>query len=54
MALQLVDQLRQELEEQRQFSRNQKFEKEIDDALRNPNLTNAEIDVLLDKRLSIS
>jgi len=53
MALQLVEQLKQELEGQRQDLQWHKFEQKIDDMLKNPNLSVAEIDDLLDKRLTI-
>ena len=53
MALQLVEQLRHELEGQRKDTYWHRFEKKIDDMLRNPDLTHEEIDDLLDKRLAI-
>ncbi|MBN1413840.1 MAG: hypothetical protein JW973_01965 [Bacteroidales bacterium] len=53
MALQLVEQLRHELEDQRQDLHRHKPEQKIDDKLKNPTLSVKEIDDLLDKRLAI-
>jgi hypothetical protein len=53
MAIQLVEQLRKELEGEGKDYRNTEMETRIDDMLRNANLSDAEIDDLLDKRLAI-
>jgi hypothetical protein len=53
MALQLVEQLRLEMEGRGQDSEGQKPETKIDEMLRNANLSYAEIDDLLDKRLAL-
>jgi hypothetical protein len=53
MALQLIEQLRQELEGQRKNAQLQKLENSVDEMLRNPDLSAVEIDVLLDKRIAI-
>lgn len=53
MALQLVEQLRHELEGHRRDTQDQNLETKIDDMLRNTNLSKAEIDDLLDKRLTV-
>jgi hypothetical protein len=53
MALQLVEQLRKELEGNGPDAQEQKLESRIDDMLRDRNLSDAEIDNLLDKRLAV-
>jgi hypothetical protein len=53
MALHLVEQLRYELERQRNKNQRQKVENSIDDLLRNPDLSEKEINALLDKRIAI-
>jgi hypothetical protein len=53
MAIQLVEQLRKELEGQGQLSQSRKMETNIDTMLRNANLSVLEIDNLLDKRLAL-
>jgi hypothetical protein len=53
MAIQLVEQLRKELEGHAKDSRNTEMETKIDDMLSNANLSYAEIDDLLDKRIAL-
>jgi hypothetical protein len=53
MALQLVEQLRFELEGQHMLMQEKKIEDNIDEKLRNPDLSEKEIDALLDQRLSV-
>ena len=53
MAIQLVEQLRKELDGQGKNSRDTEMETKIDGLLSNANLSDAEIDDLLDKRLAI-
>jgi hypothetical protein len=53
MAIQLVEQLRKELESHGQNSQDREMETKIDEMLGNANLSCAEIDVLLDKRLAL-
>ncbi|MBP1667904.1 MAG: hypothetical protein H6Q21_270 [Bacteroidetes bacterium] len=53
MAIQLVEQLRKELDGEAKDSHDTEKETRIDDMLRNANLSDAEIDDLLDKRLAI-
>jgi len=53
MAIQLVEQLRKELDGQVKDSRDTEMETKIDGLLSNANLSDAEIDDLLDKRLAI-
>jgi hypothetical protein len=53
MAIQLVEQLRKELEGCGRTSEDQKLETEIDEMLRDSKLSHTEIDILLDKRLSL-
>jgi hypothetical protein len=53
MALHLVEQLRHELEGQRNKNQRQKVKNSVDDLLRNPDLSEKEIDALLDKRIAI-
>lgn len=53
MAIQLVEQLRKEMDGQGKDSRDTEMEIKIDGLLSNANLSDAEIDDLLDKRLAI-
>jgi hypothetical protein len=53
MAIQLVEQLRKELESHGLDSNERQMETKIDEMLSNANLSVAEIDALLDERLSI-
>jgi len=53
MAIQLVEQLRKELEGQGQLSQSREMETKIDDMLRDANLSDMEIDNLLDKRIAL-
>jgi len=53
MAIQLVEQLRKKLEVQGKNSRDTEMETKIDDMLGNANLSYAEIDDLLDKRIAL-
>ena len=53
MALQLIEQLRQELEGHRKDAQLQKLENSVDEMLRNPDLSGVEIDALLDKRIAL-
>jgi len=53
MAIHLVEQLRKELEGHKPDSQSRILEGSIDDMLRDTNLSDAEIDDLLDKRLEI-
>jgi len=53
MAIQLVEQLRKELEGQGQLSQCREMEINIDDMLRDTNLSDMEIDNLLDKRIAL-
>ena len=53
MAIQLVEQLRKELEGQGRLSQSREMETRIDVMLRDTNLSHAEIDNLLDKRIAL-
>jgi len=53
MAIQLVEQLRKELEGQGQLSQSREMETRIDVMLRDTNLSHVEIDNLLDKRIAL-
>lgn len=53
MALHLVEQLRNELEGKQKINQTQKLKKSIDDLLRNPGLSEKDMDKLLDKRIVI-
>lgn len=53
MALQLVDQLRNELEERRVSNRQRNIKSSIDDLLQEPGLSEKEINTLLDKRITL-
>jgi hypothetical protein len=53
MALQLVDQLRHELEERRVSNRQRNIKSSIDDLLQEPGLSEKEINTLLDKRITL-
>ncbi|MBN2273833.1 MAG: hypothetical protein JXK95_05835 [Bacteroidales bacterium] len=53
MALQLIEQLRKELEWQQRDNQKQKMKQSIDDLLKNPSISEPEINALLDKRIEI-
>jgi len=53
MALHLVEQLRNELGERRIANQQQQMQKSIDDLLLNPDLSETEMDQLLDKRIAM-